>query len=77
MCSVVQPPFNTEARAEAGFGEHWYLPLATMQPQSKPQQPMAAAAQSARPSSQHLSPAAGCVSQPVPAMHAREQLVPM
>jgi uncharacterized ferritin-like protein (DUF455 family) len=22
-----QPPFNTEARAKAGFDESWYLPL--------------------------------------------------
>ena len=29
-CSVlpVQPPFNDEARARAGFGPEWYLPLA-------------------------------------------------
>jgi uncharacterized ferritin-like protein (DUF455 family) len=25
---VLQPPFNTEARAKAGFTEDWYLPLA-------------------------------------------------
>jgi uncharacterized ferritin-like protein (DUF455 family) len=23
----MQPPFNTEARAKAGFDESWYLPL--------------------------------------------------
>jgi hypothetical protein len=28
-----QPPFNTQARAEAGFGEQWYLPLAAMDKQ--------------------------------------------
>lgn len=27
MC--LQPPFNEEARAKAGFGPGWYLPLAT------------------------------------------------
>lgn len=25
---VLQPPFNVEARAAAGFGPEWYLPLA-------------------------------------------------
>ena len=28
MCGAAQPPFNTQARAEAGFGEGWYMPLA-------------------------------------------------
>ena len=25
---LVQPPFNTVARAQAGFGEEWYMPIA-------------------------------------------------
>lgn len=28
VCSV-QPPFNEAARAAAGFGPEWYLPLST------------------------------------------------
>lgn len=26
---VMQPPFNVEAREQAGFGPEWYMPLAT------------------------------------------------
>lgn len=26
---VLQPPFNEQARAAAGFGPNWYLPLST------------------------------------------------
>ncbi len=29
---VVQPPFNDEARAAAGFHEGWYLPLQDLSP---------------------------------------------
>lgn len=25
---LLQPPFNEEARAQAGFGPQWYMPLA-------------------------------------------------
>ncbi len=28
MC--LQPPFNVQARAQAGFGPEWYMPLATL-----------------------------------------------
>lgn len=30
---VMQPPFNVEAREQAGFGPEWYMPLA-MQPKT-------------------------------------------
>ncbi len=28
--SALQPPFNEEARAAAGFGPEWYLPLSSV-----------------------------------------------
>jgi uncharacterized ferritin-like protein (DUF455 family) len=29
-CDALQPPFNEEARAAAGFGPEWYLPLSSV-----------------------------------------------
>ena len=29
-CNALQPPFNEEARAAAGFGPEWYLPLSSV-----------------------------------------------
>lgn len=46
-----QPPFNTQARAEAGFGEQWYLPLAAVdgqQPERAAQPPAKDAVQGAQ-----------------------------
>jgi len=37
-CMHLQPPFNTEARAAAGFDEAWYLPLAEQQAAEREQQ---------------------------------------
>jgi uncharacterized ferritin-like protein (DUF455 family) len=28
--NALQPPFNEEARAAAGFGPEWYLPLSSV-----------------------------------------------
>jgi len=33
---VLKPPFNEEARAKAGFGPEWYLPLTTRGDGDKP-----------------------------------------
>ncbi|KXZ42072.1 hypothetical protein GPECTOR_210g415 [Gonium pectorale] len=46
---ALKPPFNEEARAQAGFGPEWYLPLATAaaQPAAAPAPEPAAAAASA------------------------------
>ena len=69
MCPA-QPPFNTQARAEAGFGEQWYLPLAAVdkqQPEGAVQPPAKEAISGAHLQSDNDVAAAGARFVPITA----------
>ena len=49
FAGVLKPPFNDEARARAGFGPEWYMPLSVRLPAPEPTAAAAAVAVAVAP----------------------------
>lgn len=71
---ALQPPFNEAARAQAGFGPEWYMPLAagpTVPPQPKAAAAHAAASVAVQANAAAVAPA---VTESIPAAAAAAAL---